>query len=109
MKELVKVNLENEMDLILAHRRSMKLSELCGLSLSAQTIFATAISEIARCAIDNGKSAFLSLGIDILRGNKKNICGWICDSSIFCNEKSEYVIYARRLIKEVAIEKNSEG
>ena len=44
MHELVRVRLENEMDLILAHKRSMKLAELAGLSLSAQTTFATAVS-----------------------------------------------------------------
>ena len=37
MHEIAKVILENEMDLILVHRRSMKLAELAGLSLSAQT------------------------------------------------------------------------
>jgi hypothetical protein len=52
MHELTKVTLENEMDLILAHRRSMKLGEMAGLSLQAQTTFATAVSEISRTAID---------------------------------------------------------
>ena len=51
MREIVCVKLENDMDLILAHKRAMKLCELSGFSLITQTTVATAISEIARCAI----------------------------------------------------------
>lgn len=64
MQEIAKVSLDNEMDLILAHRRSMKLAELTGLSLSAQTSFATAVSEVARNMIDNGRRTTLALGVD---------------------------------------------
>ena len=63
MYDLAKVTLENEMDLVLAHKRSMKLAEIAGLSLPAQTTFATAVSEVARNTIDNGKNGCLTLGI----------------------------------------------
>lgn len=71
MEDIAKVVLENEMDLIIAHKRSMKLAELLGLSLSAQTSFATAVSEVARNTIENGKSGSLVLGIDGARLNKQ--------------------------------------
>jgi PAS domain S-box-containing protein len=71
MEDIAKVVLENEMDLIIAHKRSMKLAELLGLSLSAQTSFATAVSEVARNTIENGKSGSLVLGIDGTRLNKQ--------------------------------------
>jgi PAS domain S-box-containing protein len=64
MHELARVTLENEMDLILAHKRSMKLAELAGLSLSAQTTFATAVSEVSRNAIDSGKGGCLILSVE---------------------------------------------
>lgn len=64
MHELVRVTLENEMDLILAHKRSMRLAELAGLSLSAQTTFATAVSEVSRNIIESGKSGYLILNVD---------------------------------------------
>ena len=54
MEELIRVELENEMDLIVAHKRSMRLAELAGLSLAAQTTFATAVSEVARYAMEQG-------------------------------------------------------
>ena len=53
------------MDIILAHRRSMKLGELAGLSLAAQTTFATAVSEISRYAIDFMQQPLLRLGINL--------------------------------------------
>ncbi|GAB4016165.1 sensor histidine kinase [Spirosoma koreense] len=64
MKELAKIGLDNEMDLILAHKRAMKLAELAGLSLSAQTTFATAVSEVARYAMEQGSIPVLKLGTD---------------------------------------------
>lgn len=63
MQDLVKVTLNNEMDLILAHKRSMKLAELAGLSLSAQTTFATAVSEVSRNAIEHGQNGYLTLAV----------------------------------------------
>lgn len=64
MEDIAKVALDNEMDLIIAHKRSMKLAELLGLSLSAQTSFATAVSEVARNTIENGKSGSLVLSLE---------------------------------------------
>lgn len=80
MKQVVKINLDNEMDLILAHRRSMKIAELCGLPLASQTRFSTAVSEIARCSISNGKSSFLTLGIEVVKATQKNIIAVISDT-----------------------------
>jgi len=104
MHEIVRVTLENEMDLILAHKRTMKLAELCGLSLPVQTTFATAVSEIARCAIDEGKEAYLLLAIQFLRGGRKEIQAIITDTSAFCTEHAEHLKYARRLIDDVVLE-----
>jgi len=64
MHELHRITLENEFDLILAHKRSMKLGELAGLTLSAQTTFATAVSELARWALEKGKISCMVLFVD---------------------------------------------
>ncbi len=58
MIKVVTISLENEMDLVLAHKRSMKVAEKLDLTVATQTTFATAVSEIARTVIehtDNGK------------------------------------------------------
>lgn len=63
MNELTRVKLENEMDLIITHKRTMKLAEMTGLSLPAQTTFATAVSEVARMSLETKKEGSLSLGV----------------------------------------------
>jgi len=70
MYEIARVTLENEMDLILAHRRAMRLAEIAGLSLSAQTTFATAVAEVARNTIENRKSGSLSLNVELDQRDK---------------------------------------
>lgn len=65
MHELTRLGLENDMDIILAHRRSMKLGELAGLSLAGQTTFATAVSEICRYGVDFLEHPVLRLGVSI--------------------------------------------
>lgn len=90
------------MDLILAHKRAMKLCELTGFSLIAQTSIATAISEIARCAIEYGKNAELTLGIASEPGRKvlKAIIHDNRDFSPRCNEAIEY---AKRLVDDIGV------
>jgi PAS domain S-box-containing protein len=104
MHELTKVTLENEMDLILAHRRSMKLGEMAGLSLQAQTTFATAVSEISRTAIEAGKNGCLTLCVNTdLR--KKYIVATIKDESFESAQKQTGINNARRLVDKLAIRK----
>ncbi|MBO9204567.1 MULTISPECIES: ATP-binding protein [Niastella] len=111
MEDIAKVVLENEMDLIIAHKRSMKLAELLGLSLSAQTSFATAVSEVARNTIENGKSGYLVLGVD---GNKVNKQIQFIVASIKNGKNSGTNLngleYAKKLVNKfsVSTNKNSE-
>lgn len=102
MKEIVCVKLENDMDLILAHKRAMKLCELTGFSLIAQTSIATAISEIARCAIGYGQSAELRLGIEV-QHRKKLLIAMISDNRDFSPRCSEAIHYAKRLVDDVKL------
>ncbi|MCO6149662.1 ATP-binding protein [Flavobacterium sp. NRK1] len=97
MKEIVHIGLDNEMDLILAHKRAIKLAELCGLISSAQTRFATAVSEIARCSISNGKNSYLILGISFLSGGKKDITAIIYDDVDLEKANPEAYAYASKL------------
>ena len=105
MKEIVKVSLENEMDLILAHKKAMKLCELTGFSLMAQTSIATAISEISRCAIEFGKNAVLILGIDSA-GTRKFLNAVIVDGIDFSHKCAEALNYARRLVGDIEVIKS---
>jgi PAS domain S-box-containing protein len=102
MGAIVTVRLENEMDLILAHKRAMRLSELCGLSLITQTSIATAISEIARCAIEHGKNAELRLDID-LTPQKRFLKAVIRDSIDFTPRCKDALHYAERLVSDINV------
>ena len=46
------LDINNEMDIMLAHRRGMQFAKFSGMSLSEQTRFATAVSEICRNCIE---------------------------------------------------------
>ncbi|HEY0177514.1 MAG TPA: HAMP domain-containing sensor histidine kinase [Pedobacter sp.] len=61
--QLVKVALENEMDLTLAYKKSIKAAELIGFSVSTQTAFATAVSEVCREVIDKTHDGIVSIEI----------------------------------------------
>ena len=63
MTQLVQISLENEMDLTIAYKRSIKAAELLGLSLSTQTAFATAVSEVCREVIDKTHEGSASLEV----------------------------------------------
>ncbi|KAA2241342.1 PAS domain S-box protein [Chitinophaga agrisoli] len=102
MQELVKVTLNNEMDLILAHKRSMKLAELAALSLSAQTTFATAVSEVSRNAIDHGKNGYLVLSISTDK-REKYIVARITDEAHVTQKGNQGLEYAKRLVNKYNI------
>lgn len=99
--------LENEMDLILANKRTMKLAELCGLTLTLQTGLATAVSEIARCALSMGKRSSLQLGINVLAANRKQISAVVSNTSDSC-AGTEAFEFARRLITEIRLTRATE-
>src|SRR5215218_1317850 len=99
MHELARVTLQNEMDLILAHKRSMKLAEMAGLSLSAQTTFATAVSEVARNTIENGKSGCLILNVDTSQRDRY-IVACLKDEQQSAKKNRPGLEYAKRLVNK---------
>ena len=109
MIEIVKINLENEMDLILSHKRSMKLAELCGLSVLVQTSFATAVSEISRCLIgDEFNRSSLTLSIHVLPNNRKELVAVLQTNDTFERKHSEAIKYAQRLIDTLKIDRQKD-
>jgi PAS domain S-box-containing protein len=105
MHEIARVTLENEMDLILAHKRSMKLAELSGLSLSAQTTFATAVSEVSRTTIETGKKGCLVLSVDNDQRDKYIVACLINENEIDARAR-EGLENARKLVNKYNIQTN---
>ena len=110
MYELAKVSLDDEQDLILAHKRTLKLGELAGLSLIAQTTFATAVLEVSRDALHNGGDVSLTLGILPSNGSEARIVAKISDNrSPIARQINERVEIASRLVDEVRISESEKG
>ena len=109
MEELAKVSLENEMDLILSHKRAMKLAELLGLSLASQTTFATAVSEVARYALEQGAKPQLALGIYKDR-NRQSLVASVEDKNLLvANPLNQGLLYAQRLVEKMDISNSANG
>lgn len=102
MHEIAKVSLQNEMDLILAHKRSMRLAELAGLSLSAQTTFATAVSEVARTCLETGKISYLILCVNTDQRDKY-IVACLKNEQLNSNRSREGLEHAKKLVNKYNI------
>lgn len=100
MIDVVHISLENEMDLVLAHRRSMRVAEKLGLTVATQTTFATAVSEIARTVIEHTNNGNLVLGIDQLKTRYGLKAIFNFESSINLTASDEGFYYAQKLVPE---------
>lgn len=110
MHTIAIVTLDNELDLILAHKRTMKLGELAGFSLSQQTTFATAVSEVARVAIEHGEGASLELGADKVTGAPWYLFARITDQASYISDpQTEAVRYARKLVDNLLVKLTEQG
>ncbi|MCE7060291.1 ATP-binding protein [Dyadobacter sp. CY343] len=104
MNDIIVFNLENDQDLVLAHRRSMQLCEMCGLGLIAQTGFATAVSEVARFMIENQTGSVLNLSLGKSKNSRPAICASINYPSLNrLNVSNENFQYARKLVSDFQI------
>jgi len=98
MIQLVQVSLENEMDLTMAYKRSIKAAELLGLSLSTQTSFATAVSEVCREVIDKTHEGTASIEVHI-EGERYSLAAVITYREVTGMESLQGGIqYAKKLI-----------
>jgi len=101
--EITRLNLENEMDLVLAHKRSIRLGEMLHLSISNQTAFTTAISECCREVLEKAGNGMVIIQVERKEG-KFQLQAFIRfkDSG---NPVSDYnaLNYARRLVSHLSI------
>lgn len=107
MKEIISLNLENDMDLVVAHRRSMQLAEACGMNLTAQTSLATAVSEVGRFVIEKGNKSMLVLGLAKLAGGQPVIYASIKSPLTKSDSKSDKFRFAQRLVSHFEVTASS--
>ncbi len=102
MIEIACITLQNEMDLVLANRRAMKLAELAGFTLSNQTTFATAVSEVSRASIERSKTSRLYLCVDSEVAKDKYIVAKIEDP-VYKFDNTAVFDHARKLADKFII------
>ncbi|QEM12438.1 sensor histidine kinase [Mucilaginibacter sp. SMC90] len=100
MTEIVSISLENEMDLVLAHKRSMKVAEKLGLTVATQTTFATAVSEVARAVIEYTDNGTLAIGIEQNKTRYVLKANVTFNSEIKLTSGDEGFYYAQKLVPE---------
>lgn len=98
MLDIARITLQTEMDLIIAHKRCMRLAELAGLSLSAQTTFATAVSEVSRDTIEHGRNGCLILCVSSAPREKYIIARVINEDR--STQENQGLEYAKRLVNK---------
>src|ERR1700760_4137640 len=110
MTEISRISLENEMDIVVAHKRMVGVAQFFSLLLSTQTTIATAVAEISRVVIDKTDNGFLSIGIEKNGTNKFSLTARISfppDTDI--RPSDEGLKYAQLLVPQFELEKGSEA
>jgi signal transduction histidine kinase len=108
MIKVVTISLENEMDLVLAHKRSMKVAEQLGLTMATQTTFATAVSEIARTVIEHTDDGMLHIGLEQNK-TRYSLCATVTfDKEIHFTNSDAGFYYAQKLVPEFSLAENDD-
>lgn len=104
MHTITKLSLDNDLDLMLAHKRSMQVAEFGGVGLVNQTSFATAVSEVSRLVLEKGTNPSIQLGFSSSpRGN--SVFAKITDNFITqIDSENPNFQYAKRLVHSFSID-----
>jgi signal transduction histidine kinase len=100
MIEIITISLENEMDLVLAHKRSMRVAEKLGLTVATQTTFATAVSDVSRTVIEYTDNGSLAIGLvqNKTRYTLMALISFESETRLTPDEKGFF--YAQKLVPE---------
>ena len=116
------LDINNEMDIMLVHRRGMQFATFSGMSLSEQTRFATAVSEICRNCVEYAFKGHIKFSI-VKTGEKLALTAIIKDEGkgirnleeVLARTSRHYkgrglgIVYAKRLADDFSIVSNNKG
>lgn len=109
MIKVISISLENEMDLVLAHKRSMKVAEKLGLTVATQTTFATAVSEIARTVIEHTDNGLLEIGL-LQNKTRYSLFALVSfDKDIHFTNADSGFYYAQKLVPEFNMKEDGDS
>jgi len=100
MIKVLSISLENQMDLVLAHKRSMKVAEKLGLTIATQTTFATAVSEISRTLIEHTDGGILVIGVLQDKTRYSLVATVSFDAAVQFTNADAGFYYAQKLVPE---------
>lgn len=107
MTEITRVSLENEMDIVVAHKRMVSVAQFFSLLVSTQTTVATALAEVCRVIIDKTDKGWLSIYVKKDDG-KYSLGGqvtWPADVKV--RESEEGLRNAQLLVPEFHLEQKN--
>lgn len=108
IKEISRISLENEMDIVVAHKRMLGVAQFFSLLLSTQTTLATSVAEVSRAIIEKTDDGWLSIGMDDT-GGKLTLSGTISfppDTDI--RPSDEGLRYAQLLVPDFRFDRGRE-
>jgi len=109
MIKILTISLENQMDLVLAHKRSMKVAEKLGLTIATQTTFATAVSEISRTLIEHTDGGILVIGILQNKTRYSLVAKVSFDTTVQFTNADAGFYYAQKLVPEFELINDAKG
>ncbi|HEY4290194.1 MAG TPA: HAMP domain-containing sensor histidine kinase [Puia sp.] len=109
MTEITQVSLENEMDIVVAHKRMISVAQFFFLTLSTQATIATATAEISRVVIDKTDTGWLSIGMEKADGKFSLIARINFPPDIDIRPSEEGLKYAQLLVPEFSFDRNNEA
>lgn len=105
MHILVELTLDNDLDLMIAHKRSMQIAEFSGLGILGQTSFATAVSELGRLMLEKGVKPQIHLGFHKTASDRNGVCAKIIDDYVRqVDPKNANLTYAEKLVDTTYLE-----
>jgi len=106
--DIIAITLENEMDLVLAHKRTMRVAEKLGLTAATQTTFATAVSEISRSVIEHTDSGMLKIGVDQDKQRYALRAVISFDGAVRFTSEDDGFYYAQKLVPQFIFSESEE-
>ncbi|MBG9377060.1 HAMP domain-containing histidine kinase [Panacibacter sp. DH6] len=99
MTEIVLVTLENEMDLIVAQKKSIAVADMLKFSVHAQTAFATAILEVGREVIDKTNTGVVIISVQQAERNYLR-ADIECAVDAGLRESDDGLVFAKKLVSD---------
>src|ERR1700750_117366 len=107
MTEITRISLENEMDIVVAHKRMIGVAQYFSLLISTQTTIATAVAEVCRVVIDKTDKGWLTIGIGKENG-KYSLCSQVTYAAeIHTRDSEDGLRHAQLLVPEFHLEQKN--